>query len=206
VKSDPTFWVLARASGLTAYALLTASVLMGLLVKARPFRSLKPAAVTDLHRFVSTLAIGAVLVHGAALVLDSAVPISVQALVVPGLASYRPFWTGLGVVAAELMVLVIASFSLRKRIGTRNWRRLHWATYATFAAAAIHGIATGTDTSHPWALGLYGATIGAVVAATAYRTLTRPPRRARPASPSTPPTRGGTVHEHLPHRDRPVSV
>ena len=38
---DPTFWFIARASGLTAYALLTCSVLMGLLVKARPFRRLR---------------------------------------------------------------------------------------------------------------------------------------------------------------------
>ena len=29
MKGDPTFWILARASGLLAYALLTASVLAG---------------------------------------------------------------------------------------------------------------------------------------------------------------------------------
>ena len=34
---DPTFWLLARASGLTAYALLTATVLAGLVLKSRPF-------------------------------------------------------------------------------------------------------------------------------------------------------------------------
>ena len=36
MKTDPTFWLLARASGLTAYALLTTSVLAGLTVKSRP--------------------------------------------------------------------------------------------------------------------------------------------------------------------------
>ena len=30
MKGDPTYWVLARATGFTAYALLTASVLAGL--------------------------------------------------------------------------------------------------------------------------------------------------------------------------------
>jgi hypothetical protein len=29
MKTDPTFWLLARATGLTAYVLLTASVLAG---------------------------------------------------------------------------------------------------------------------------------------------------------------------------------
>ena len=51
-KSDSTFWLLARASGLVAYALLAASVVLGLVVKARPLgRSVSPAAVADLHCF-----------------------------------------------------------------------------------------------------------------------------------------------------------
>jgi hypothetical protein len=33
------------------------------------------------------------------------------------------------VLAAELMVVIYASFSLRKRIGARTWRRRDWATY-----------------------------------------------------------------------------
>ena len=37
MSHDPTFWILARAAGFTAYVLLTASVLAGLAVKARPF-------------------------------------------------------------------------------------------------------------------------------------------------------------------------
>ena len=36
MKADPTFWLLARATGLTAYALLMTSVLAGLTVKSRP--------------------------------------------------------------------------------------------------------------------------------------------------------------------------
>ena len=46
MKTDPTFWLLARATGLTAYALLTASVLAGLTVKSRPLGTrVKAAAV-----------------------------------------------------------------------------------------------------------------------------------------------------------------
>ena len=47
VTADPTYWMLARATGLTAYLLLTTSVIAGLVLKSRPFRSLGPAAVTD---------------------------------------------------------------------------------------------------------------------------------------------------------------
>ena len=146
MKTDPTFWILARSSGLLAYALLTSSVLAGLVLKSRPFgTALKAATVADLHRFLAMLGLGAVLAHASALVLDSTVHIGIGSLLVPGLAPYRPLWTGLGVLAAELMVVVYASFSLRKRIGARNWRRLHWATYLIFALATVHGLTAGTD-------------------------------------------------------------
>lgn len=183
MKSDPTFWILARATGLTAYVLLTCSVLAGLVVKSRPFgMALKPATATDLHRTLAFLSLGALALHGLALVLDGTVEIGLGALLVPGLAPYRPLWTGLGVVAGELMLLVYASFSLRRRIGQRNWRRLHWATYATFAAATAHGLMAGTDSAASWALGLYLGAVGAVAAATAWRALVpaRPPARPRP--------------------------
>ena len=174
---DPTFWILARATGLTAYVLLTLSILAGLVVKSRPFgRALKAASVVDTHRFLSLLALGAIGLHGLALTLDQTVRIGLSSLLVPGLSGYRPLATGLGVVAAELAGLVIVSFPLRKRIGLRAWRRLHWATYGVFALATAHGLAAGTDSSQPWAFGLYLGAVFAVATATASRVLTRPIR------------------------------
>ena len=58
---DPTFWILARSSGLTAYVLITLSMLAGLVIKSRPFgRAVKAASVVDVHRFLTILALGAV--------------------------------------------------------------------------------------------------------------------------------------------------
>jgi sulfoxide reductase heme-binding subunit YedZ len=174
VKTDPTFWLLARASGLTAYVLLTASVLAGLVLKSRPFRSLKPAAITDTHRFLAMLGLGAIALHGATLLLDKTVHLRPIALFVPGASPYRPVPVGIGVLAAELMLVVYVSFALRRRIGQRNWRRLHWATYGIFGAATVHGLAAGTDTPQPWAFAIYLAAIGSVSAATAWRALAPP--------------------------------
>jgi sulfoxide reductase heme-binding subunit YedZ len=172
VKGDPTFWLLARASGLTAYVLVTASVLAGLTLKSRPFgRALRAAAVTDVHRFLALVALGMLGLHGLALALDSTVRLSPAALLVPGLSPYRPLAVALGVVAAELAALIVVSFPLRRRIGMRAWRRLHWATYLVFAFGTAHGLAAGTDSSQPWALGLYLGAVGAVAFATAYRAL-----------------------------------
>lgn len=179
---DPTFWFIARASGLTAYGLLTFSVVLGLAVKSRPFRRLRQASVTDLHRFLALLGLGMVALHGAALVLDSTVHVPVLGLVVPGLIGYRPIATGVGVLSAELMLLVYVSFALRKRIGTKNWRRLHWATYAIFAGATIHGLSAGTDSTQPWAVPLYVGALGLVATTGAWRALVPRPIPARGGS------------------------
>jgi DMSO/TMAO reductase YedYZ heme-binding membrane subunit len=175
---DPTFWLLARASGLAAYGILTMSVLAGLVLKSRPFAKVKAPTVTELHRTLALTGLGALALHAISLVLDSTVQVSPAALVVPGLVSYRPAAVAAGVAAAWLFVLVTGSFWLRKRIGAKLWRRLHWLTFALFAAATIHGVAAGTDTAQPWARGLYLGALGAVTAATAWRALVPPARRA----------------------------
>ena len=197
MKTDPTFWLLARASGLTAYALLTGSVLAGLMVKSRPFgRAVKTASATDVHRFLALLGLGMLVLHGVALTLDKTVHMSPAALLVPGLSSYRPGSVAYGVVAAELAVLLVLSFSLRRRIGMKNWRRFHWLTYLVFLMATIHGLTAGTDSSQPWAFDLYLGAVGSVAFATAWRVL------AQPSRPIPKPT-GGT---HVQDRDRAVAL
>jgi sulfoxide reductase heme-binding subunit YedZ len=179
MKTDPTFWLLARASGLTAYGLLTASVLAGLVLKAKPFgRALKPVAALDVHRFLALLGLGMLAVHGGTLLLDRTLRMPLAGLFVPGASSYRPAAVAVGVVAAELMALIYVSFFLRRRIGARNWRRLHWATYLVFLLATVHGLASGTDSTRPWAHGLYLGAVGAVAFATAWRSVGRPTRPA----------------------------
>jgi methionine sulfoxide reductase heme-binding subunit len=186
VKSDPTFWLLARASGLTAYVLLAASGLAGLVLKSRPFgRAVKAAAVLDLHRFVALLALGAVAVHGGTLMLDRTLRMPLTGLFVPGASPYRPLGVALGVLAAELMALVIVSFPLRRRIGLGVWRRLHWATYGIFTLATAHGLLAGTDSAQPWSRDLYLGAAGALVFATAWRAVFRPARPAPATERST---------------------
>ncbi len=199
MRHDPTFWLLARASGVLAYVAVTASVLAGLLVKARPFRTLRPATVTDLHRLLALVGLGAVALHGAALVLDRTVEVTPVALVVPGLVDYRPLPTALGVVAGDLALLLVVSFRLRRRIGLPAWRRLHRCAYVVFVAATVHGLGAGTDAGRPWAMALHVGAVAAVAAATTWRVLVPPPRPTRPpirppgrpAHPSTDPTTQG---------------
>ena len=191
------FWFLARASGITAYLLIAASMIAGIVLKSRPFgAALKAPIALDVHRFITTLALAAIGVHGLALVADSTVEIRLGDLLIPFAAPYKPLWTGLGVIAADLALIVAISFPLKKRIGGKNWRRLHWATYSIFVFSTAHGIAAGTDTAQPWAMQMYLGAVGAVAFATAWRAFAGPPR------PSAQPKGATDVQD----RDRPVAV
>jgi sulfoxide reductase heme-binding subunit YedZ len=181
VKHDPTFWLLARSSGLTAYVLITGSVLAGLVVKSRPFgRAVKVSDSVDVHRTLAVLGLGMLALHGVALTLDQTVHMPPAALALPGLSPYRPVSVSLGVVACELAALLVISFRLRRRIGMRAWRKLHWASYLVFLLATAHGLAAGTDSAQPWARALYLGAVGAVTFATAWRALARPTRLRAP--------------------------
>jgi methionine sulfoxide reductase heme-binding subunit len=188
VKSDPTLWLIARSAGLATYGLVTASILAGLLLRSRPAPGrLRPAAVADVHKTLAMMALGALALHGAALVLDAVARISPEALVVPGLAPRDRLAVALGVLAGDLMIVVAASSGLRRRIGFRAWRRLHWLTYAVFGAASAHGIMAGTDSSRPAMVWFYVVAIAAVAGATSWRAMTAPARGRRPAARALEP-------------------
>ena len=169
MKHDPTFWLLARSTGLLAYTFATATVVAGLTLKTRLLRSVRLASVTDVHRVLSLAGLVAVTAHATSLVLDETVNVTPLAVFVPGLVDYRRVWSAVGVVVLELMAIIHISFRLRSRIGVKNWRRLHYFTYLVFAGATVHGLLTGTDSNRMWALGIYAVAVGLVVSLTFWR-------------------------------------
>lgn len=186
MKHDPTFWLLARASGLVAYGLVTATLVAGLTLKTRVLRRVKPASITDVHRFLSLTGLVAVATHAAALVLDTSIKVSLPALVIPGLVPYRTLWTSLGVVTLELMVVLHVSFRLRKLIGNRMWRRLHYASFVAFVGATAHGLLSGSDSGHLWALALYAVSVALIVSLTTWRIDSAAAARRAKAAPAAP--------------------
>ena len=69
------------------------------------------------------------------------------------------------------MVALPLTFALKRwrRISHAAWRQMHYAGYATWAIAMAHGVATGSDTRSPAAIGLYGSLAGLVAALTTWR-------------------------------------
>ena len=112
-------------------------------------------------------------------VLDSYAPISLTASVIPFVSSYRPFWLGLGAVSFDLLLAVSISSWLRRRIGHRTWRNIHWLAYASWPVALLHGFGTGSDVKSGWLLALSLACLALVIGAVAFRALRAWPERRR---------------------------
>jgi predicted ferric reductase len=165
-------WYVARAGGLTALVLLTVSVCLGLALSLRVQSRRWPRfAIEDVHRFAGTLTGVFIVLHGAALLVDGYLPFSLRDLVVPGVAPYRPLWTAVGVVSAELLAALAVANRLRDRLSYRFWRRTHYLNFAVWTLAVLHGLISGSDTATPWAVGLYIACISSVAFLTAARLL-----------------------------------
>jgi methionine sulfoxide reductase heme-binding subunit len=163
-------WYAARAGGLTAYLLLTASVSLGLLMSGKARLKRWPRfALEDVHRFLGILAGVFIAIHGAALLLDTFVPFSLSQVLVPGTSSYRPLAVGFGVVAAELLAALAVTNHYRRRIPHGLWRRLHMLNLAVWALALLHGLTAGTDAFAPWALALYAGSAWLVLALLVHR-------------------------------------
>ena len=84
-------------------------------------------------------------------------------------ARYRPLWVGLGALASDLLVVLVATSLLRRRIGPRAWRAVHWAAYACWPVAVAHGLGTGSDVRSGWMLAVTLACVGVAAGAVCAR-------------------------------------
>jgi len=172
IASVNVAWYIARAGGLVSFGLLTLAVVAGVLLAGRARLAGWPRfAVEDIHRFLGLLAGTFLGLHLLGLLADSYLGLPLSALVVPGLSSYRPVATALGVVGAELLVALAVTNRLRRRMAYSTWRRLHMLNFAVWILALGHGIAAGTDSDTRWAIAVYLLASGSVAAACVWRLL-----------------------------------
>jgi hypothetical protein len=155
--------------------------------------------VFSVHAYITQIAYGFLALHLLSLAADPTVDFGLKQLLVPFASGWREPWTGLGVIAGELTIVIGGSFAVRRMIGQRTWRVLHWLTFPLYGMALLHSLGAGTDSRMPWAGALY-LTTGAVVVLFSFYRLLRFGSRATTASAVAKP-RGNRRHtsaEHLP--------
>ena len=149
--NGPALWYTTRATGLVTLLLLTASVLLGLLITGRFTSDKWPRFLTvGLHRNLSLLVLVFLALHVGTTLIDTFVSIPLATAFIPFIASYKPFWLGLGAVALDLIVALVATSLIRNRLGLRTWRWVHWAAYICWPVALAHGLGAGTDRGTLW--------------------------------------------------------
>lgn len=173
------WWYLSRASGFTAMTLLAATVCLGLAVRGR-YPILARWRWFDMHQFLSLTAMGAVSVHVLSLLGDQYIGFGPKDLLVPFAAGYRPVPLALGVISLYLFAAVLVSFYVRRFIGYKAWRSMHYSTFLLFLLAEAHGLLAGTDTGEVWAVVTYWSCTMAVFALTYLRIAGVSPDRTRP--------------------------
>jgi methionine sulfoxide reductase heme-binding subunit len=165
-------WYTTRGAGAVVLLLFSATVVLGLLTSARfQTRGWPRFATAALHRDIALVALVFLVIHIVTAVVDPFTHLGISAATVPFGSYYRTFWLGLGTVAFELMVAILATSLLRHLVGVRAWRAVHWLAYLSWPVAVLHGIGTGTDASAPWMIGLTVVSVGAVLSALAWRLL-----------------------------------
>lgn len=171
VASSQALWYLTRGSGAVALLLLTAVLVLGVLGPARIGTGERwPSFLVGwLHRDLSLLAVAVLGVHIVTSVLDPFAPIGWLDAVIPLHSSYRPVWTGLGALAFDLLVALVITSLVRRRLGYERWRWVHWTAYACWPVAVLHGLGTGSDASSVWLVWLTVACALATLAAVLVR-------------------------------------
>ncbi len=148
--ADHFYWIASRSIGIVAMGLLTLSVVLGLLASGR--LSEKPGrkrVFVVVHEVSAVLSMILLVAHGALLLGDNYLSPSVHELLFPFAMSYRPVWTGLGIVGGWIALILGLSFYMRRRIGATVWLKLHRFILIAWLLGMVHAVGAGTDMTNP---------------------------------------------------------
>jgi sulfoxide reductase heme-binding subunit YedZ len=164
VTTDLWLWYAARAAALSAFVVLSVSLVTGMALRTSLLSALaRNRAVLALHSFLSWFWVPLVAVHVACLLLDGTARISATDVVVPFRTGYASVAIGLGTVGFLLLVLVGVTSAMRRRMSPRVWRWVHRLSYPMFVIFVVHAQFAGTDFSRTWISVVAWATLGALV-------------------------------------------
>jgi DMSO/TMAO reductase YedYZ heme-binding membrane subunit len=184
--SSQLWWYCARAGGIVAWGLLSASVLWGLVMstKVKPPR-VRPAWMLDLHRFLGGLATIFTGVHVGSILLDSYTHFGLADVLVPFASAWHPDRVAWGIVALYVLLTVELTSLARRYLPNKIWRRIHVASLPLYGLATVHFLVAGTDAHETLPRLIMFVVTAAVVGLTIVRVSAL---RKRPVSRPRPPT------------------
>ncbi len=176
----PVAWYVARAAGLVAFGLLTLSVWLGLGMSTRLATRFQKR-LFGWHQTLAWTGLSMLGLHAGALLFDPTLHFGLPSVLVPFASAWRPGAVAAGVIAGWLTLMLAVSFRLRKWIGQKGWRRLHYASFGAFVLALGHALTAGSDLKGVSGPVLAALAAGPVVWLTFYRVLAPRVGQAKPA-------------------------
>jgi sulfoxide reductase heme-binding subunit YedZ len=186
------FWISSRAAGIVALLTASLAVSLGLLMGTQMTRRVSKSQLRVAHEALSLSTVAALVIHGASLLGDGFLHLSVLDVGVPLVSSYRTVWSTIGIVGGWGLILLGLSYYARGRIGLERWRVLHRFTALAWILGLVHSLGEGTDAGQVWFLAMIGIVAGPALALLLWRTSqrrspTHAVRRAPTDGISSPP-------------------
>ena len=148
MNSGLVLWYAARAAAMSAFAVLSVSLLTGMALRTALFAGVaRNKAVLGLHTFLSWFWVPLVIVHVVCIVLDSTSQVGWLDVFVPFQVAYARVAVGLGTVGFLILVLVGLTSAFRRRMSPRVWRAIHRLSYPMFGLFLVHAQLAGSDFS-----------------------------------------------------------
>jgi hypothetical protein len=164
-------WMIARATGISAYLLLVLLVVLGLLLShpsrtrvARP----SPATRIRLHIVLAALTLASTIAHIVVLATDRFAGVGWRGAGLPMQSAYRPVAVTLGVLGAWAGLVVGSTALLAGHLPQRLWWRVHKVAIVALLLVWLHGALAGGDTAMLRWLYLSTGGLVAVVALSRY--------------------------------------
>jgi hypothetical protein len=198
-------WLAARATGITAYLILTVLVSLGLILSHPINQSTWKLSkrLFPWHENLFVFVVSFIVAHIAALILDPYADVSIVGAFIPGLSGYRTVPVAVGSVALYALLLTGLTARYTKALPTGWWLKLQRLSLGVFLLSWAHGMLAGTDSDAlRW---LYVVTGLVVIAAAAYRYWVAKKRRPTFAT-SLPEARATVAAEGVASATDPMTV
>ena len=177
-------WLASRSAAIVAFVLIACSVTLGLFMANRLVR--RPGLTRSLlkvHEQIALAALVAIVLHGVLLLGDKWLRPGLTGIAIPFSMSYRPLWTGLGIIGGYIAVIVGPTYFIRRRIGARRWRQIHRTAAIVYVLGLVHALQSGTDGATLWFRTIAAVSAAPIVVLLALRYLRSAPKRVpRPGS------------------------
>ncbi|HUY50253.1 MAG TPA: ferric reductase-like transmembrane domain-containing protein [Streptosporangiaceae bacterium] len=167
-------WLVSRASGLALLILFSAVVVLGVAASlGSALRHWPRFVFNEVHRTLALFSVAFLALHVLTAILDPFVSIGWAATVAPFASSYRTLAIGLGTLAVDLGGAVLLTSLVRRRLGFKAWRAVHWLAYVAWPVAFVHSLTAGNDLRIWWVALIEWGSAAAVATAVLARILQR---------------------------------